>query len=103
MWERYTSLTRGEWHGVTVGGDLGILLFKTSGSELATSDYESFRVVRSSKCGRFRIGNIFETEGSSGKAMSGGVSETDSRSCGFLIGKHLIAWIHIIILMQVKV
>ena len=35
---------------------------------------------------RFRIGNIFVTKGSFGKAMSGRVSGMDFGGCGFLGG-----------------
>ena len=58
-----------------IGGDLDRLLFGAYGSELETSDCESFR-----------SGKVFGVEDSSGMAKSDGGSGIDSESCGFLGG-----------------
>jgi len=59
------------------GGDLGTLLFGTSGSELKSSD-----------CEKFRSSKIFGVEGSSGMPRSGGASRMDSGRCVSLGGRY---------------
>ena len=58
-----------------MGEDLGRLLFVTLISKLGASD-----------CRKFRSGEIFRVEGSSGMARSDGVSGMDPVSCKFLGG-----------------